>query len=238
MEVLVSLYSDHMVLLRECLLGIGFNQQQLLILGSLQNTAVQMLSASKDISELFNLFNSFKKKTVLLTTYLEAQIVSSILSKNETFDSRSLAKINLALLIKDVLLSEEDFNSLNVSNGEVKGVALTHGMLLFDKICSGGDLEFKNDLISNLLLNHHENPDGSGFPNGIDFTRFDLPLAVYFLVNQFVDLMVSQELKQHLNKDCANQVLKNNLKYASSSNFCKALELFSSTILNKEVYFE
>lgn len=239
LEEILALYEDHLFLLKDALTRIGFKKQQVELVNSLQEKSISLIEASADFAVLFKNFSFNAGKSLILRTFLESQLTVLILSKAQKYDSMYLSRINTALLIKDVLLDELEYSlSLEESNSFYNENILNHGSRVADVVYQSDSLDFKSDLITNLLINHHERPSGSGFPNKINFMRFDLPLAAYSLASQYVDFLFTHEFKSYAIRDCAKEVLKNNMKYGSAINFYKALQLFSLTVLQKDLSLE
>ena len=89
---------------------------------------------------------------------------------------------------------------------------------------------FQSTTIINLIKNHHERPDGTGYPNRISYTRFDIFHCAYYIAEQIVKKLIERDLKLNELKEVYKEVYKENKKY-STPNFERCFKNYDKFIL-------
>ncbi len=119
-----------------------------------------------------------------------------------------IQKSMMASLLCDITMNAKSFDALyhfEEAGGELVDEVHRHPVLAAEI------LNRKRDLIPaetiTIIEQHHERPDGKGFPNGITITRFNQLSAVFIVCQRFVDLL-----------------FKNNFDYNQHHNMIKELQ--------------
>lgn len=111
-----------------------------------------------------------------------------------------IQKSMMASLLCDITMNAKSFDALyhfEAEGGELEDDVYRHPIMVSEI------LNRKRDLIPSetitIIEQHHERPDGKGFPNGITTTRFNQLSAVFIVCQRFVDLLFKNEFdyQQH-----------------------------------------
>lgn len=190
----------------------------------------------KKEKRLFNIYNNFYrniddvykvKKDILILTNI------NILSYARNVTSDHILKATTAITLEDLLLNKDDINtsySNNIRNLSDK--IKNHSVEILDYLPK--HKEFQSDIIYNLLKYHHEKPDGSGYPFKIKHYHYDLFMAVRYLSEYYVNLLIEKEFKLNEISAIIEQVNNEAKKYKTNS-FKKALDLFNKAFLKEEI---
>lgn len=118
-------------------------------------------------------------------------------------------KICLASLLCDITLTAQDFKDLKEHE--------LHGSPLSDKVKNHPQeiikiLSQRKDVISSetllIIEQHHEKPDGSGFPHGIDLSRFNQLSTVFIVSQKFIEYLVAEKFDYEKRKPILEKVYK------------------------------
>ena len=142
----------------------------------------KIFKKSKNLSDLFGKVmkgKNYISEHSLMVPLIMAQISSKITWMNKA----SLEKISMAALLHDSTLSNEklsvytDLNDSNLSKEDKKEVS-EHPYKVANMIRNSGLVLADVD---NIIEHHHEKPDGSGFPRGINSAQIS-PLSACFII--------------------------------------------------------
>lgn len=163
------------------------------------NLALQALTHSPDLSKLLGSFktdpNSYLASHSTLLPYLACFIAELMGWASE----QTLHKLTLASFLHDVSLKKDDvarIQSVETARATLKGddlKAFEQHPLEAAQICKKYK-EIPPD-VDVVILQHHERPDGSGFPSGCNHTRLS-PLSAVFIVAH--DMLSYQEKNGNL----------------------------------------
>jgi HD-GYP domain-containing protein (c-di-GMP phosphodiesterase class II) len=206
--------------------------------------AIESLNFSKDIIELadnvaksnialvkkvdnhiFELLNSlmqnkeFLYKHSLMTSYISIEIARKMnWSSNNTFEKLSLASMLHDIYLDNELAETHDLSPVSISGLDWRKTKRIkdHSFRLAQKVRTSEG--FPPDL-DNIILNHHELPDGSGYPRGLSATNISSISCIFILAEHLTKILLS-------NKDIIKDKseLKNNFKDFKGGNFRKPLE--------------
>lgn len=136
--------------------------------------------------------------------YLKVSVTNFVMTLTlNKFPWRSnliIQKSMMASLLCDITMNSKTFDALyhyESEGGELDEEVQRHPLQASEI------LNRKRDLIPaetiTIIEQHHERPDGKGFPNGITTTRFNQLSAVFIVCQRFVDLLFKHEFdyQQH-----------------------------------------
>lgn len=149
------------------------------------NSIIQELSGTRDVQSKIQEF--FKSGNHLAEHSIGAAILShSIAQKMNLNNTFTIKKLIVAALFHDIGLKDHNLSSIDVKKDK------SYNDLNQDKrkeiddhiLISLGFLERLKDIPSNtgnIIWEHHERPDGSGFPRGLDAHSIS-PLSCIFII--------------------------------------------------------
>lgn len=201
-------------LLREQLTKIGFSKQSIEMA---QDIALNTVASINEIPNLARFFNEFKEQCnhAFIKNMLIGYVCSTMI---EFFPWRSAAiktKCTLATLLCDVFLEPGDFIILE-SDYEKETLPeniLQHGDKVSKLLSDRKFTKVVSKEMLNIIEQHHERPNGTGFPRGLNHQQITILTAINIVANHLVDLMIKynfdfskrQEIYQQLEKTYHNQ---------------------------------
>jgi hypothetical protein len=182
-EEKVEILDDSMRTVKTIILHLGVNSETVTILRLVNVRAMSLLQESPS---LYAFIKRFKKNCseeflrAILTSYVMSLVIDKFSWKSDSVKEKSA----MASLLCDIMLEKEDFMVLSrweKEGGYLPSRIRSHPTELADK------LRMRRDLIPletiTIIEQHHEHPDGKGFPAGIKAARFN-QLSVLFIVSQ------------------------------------------------------
>lgn len=200
---------------------LGVDVETVNLLKNINARAMNLLSESPSI---FSFIKRFKKNCS--EEFLRSILTSYVMSLAiDQFDWKSKAvkeKGALASLLCDLMLSKEDFDTLHKWNrpyAELPEHIRRHPLEIAERLRSKGNL-IPLETIT-IIEQHHEIPDGSGYPLKIDGGRFNQLSSIFIVSQQFIQELVNVNFDYE-----QRHVILNNLqkKYGSGKSFEKALD--------------
>jgi HD-GYP domain-containing protein (c-di-GMP phosphodiesterase class II) len=213
-------------LLRDLFISTGFDDQSCQIVEEMTKSALNELKNHPKIKSLLKDFAQNQGKA-FSRKKLVSFLACYIMSKHPNIDDQHLERVSTAILICDLTLDDDEFfysyekfDDIFKMDDKIR----FHGQELLDSLPKSSF--FESTTLINLIKNHHEKPDGSGYPYGIKHHKFDIFLAIYYLAEEFVDKFIVHNLKTNKIKAILSEINQENSKY-TSINFQKALELLN-----------
>ncbi len=191
-ENILDLNAGH-EMVRESMQKIGLNEETVKMAKEVTHRSLTIVSARPNI---FKFFADFKEKCS--EEYIKNTLVSyTALSILDTFDwsSESIKeKMSLACMLRDVTLQTEDFAILKEFEDKNNFDRLPEHILNHPiKTAELFEAE-KNKWISQdvctIIRQHHERPDGTGFPLKITHSKINLLSSVMIVADRFISLMI------------------------------------------------
>lgn len=229
---------------RDAISSIEFTREVIRNLGIQEITIQQIDQALETVEEeisdqveLVKFLDRFKGKRsyiadhALLTAYL-----SSAVAKYMTWNSTTIyKKLIFASLFKDISLEQDGHAKImDLKSRAFFEFDLDTQTLIKNHMYISAQyferLQSISDDVRNLLLTHHERPDGTGFPRGMDSAHLS-PLEALFILT----LNYAHEL---ITNDCnnlkTNQWLKANEKIWNAGNFKRPYQNLLKILGQKE----
>lgn len=190
-------------------------------------TAYQIIEGVKKESRLKELISEFKERRDYLHdhSYMVAYI-SNHMCNHLDFDSDEIRrKLTMAAILHDVNLTDPelamsmdlDLPDLENYSKETIKAAQKHPIEIAQMIREGKELEFDVD---DIVAQHHEKPDGTGYPRSMDAKSIGPLVAVFIVAHHFVN-----ELYRHdFDKREFSQIVNHLEKFYVKGNFTLALE--------------
>ena len=136
-----------------------------------------------------------------------AHLACLLVSKLSWSSELAFKKLSLAAILHDVcvendeLAQVETLEELEKLAGKYTSTQLvdyrTHPELAAELVSSFSGKLFPPD-VANIVLHHHELPDGSGFPNGLKVNDLSVLSAVFILSHDLLNYLVSHNYKLNL----------------------------------------
>lgn len=142
---------------------------------------------------IFQFFGEFKEKCSqqfmlsMITGYLTSCMV-------ETFDWQTSAikeKLTLACLLCDITLENEDFIEMKEKDDNPKELSpkvLNHPAKVVELLTP--NIESLSKEILTIIIEHHEKPDGTGYPAGTKHLQINVLSAIFIVAYDFVEVFI------------------------------------------------
>lgn len=199
---------------------IGPEPETVKLLTTINGRAMSLLSESPT---LYSFIKRFKKNCSeeflrsTLTSYVMSLMIDKFPWKSDTVKEKGA----LASILCDMMLEKEDFPL--IKEWEKNGTELPEKVRRhpLDVVAH---LSQKRNLIPaetlTIIEQHHELPDGKGFPVGINATRFNQLSCIFIISQQFIEMLFEENFDFTKRLDIIHELQG---KY-SSKNFERALD--------------
>lgn len=167
-----------------------------------------VLTIAKREKKLFDLLKNFYDKTDYVTThsqfmnYIFAAIVSEIPGSHSSQDT--LNKFIRASMLCDIVLKNTEFAAAhNIESKEFENLHykvkrdLENHMKTATKLLEDSRLISDDELT--FIANHHERPQGGGFPRGVNGSSLSLLTCYFITVYDFTDRLLRSPKKENIN---------------------------------------
>lgn len=172
---------------------LGVDSETVTLLRLVNVRAMNILSESPS---LYAFIKRFKKHCsdeflrAMLTSYVMSLVIDKFPWKSDSVKEKGA----MASLLCDLLLEKEDFETLRKwekEGGELPNHIRNHPSELAEK------LRIKRDLIPSetitIIEQHHELPDGKGFPHGVNGTKFNQLSAIFIVSQHFIQELFEEK---------------------------------------------
>lgn len=231
LEILEEFVKDRK-LIREVFSDFGLSSDKLQFIQELSNKNINFLKQNKSLADVFSLYSNIPETSVVKKQMEIFFCVQMLESVAEFKAGKYAEKVSLAILISDVLLTEEEYWTSFSSNLEkITEDIRNHPKLIADKI---GENILPLNVIC-MIRQHHEKPDGSGYPNGLNCNNINIFAAYYIIAEDFVSMLLRVKMRSNEIQSCIDQINKKYCKYLNCS-FERGLASFNKIIKNDKCY--
>ncbi|MCM2351255.1 MAG: hypothetical protein NDI69_14635 [Bacteriovoracaceae bacterium] len=200
---------------------LGVEPETVKLLKTINSRAMTLLSESPSI---FSFIKQFKKNCSeefllsILTNYIMALVIDKFPWRSEQVKEKGA----LASMMCDMTLSKDDFKIMRdwQKNGGVLPENLRrHPSDIADSL-KKNRLLIPIETIT-IIEQHHELPDGKGFPAGINANRFNQLSAIFIVSQQFTEQLHDASYNYEKRTEIIQHI---RTKYGSAKMFEKALD--------------
>jgi hypothetical protein len=206
-EAKVENLDTSMQMIKNVIQEIGVSEAAVKTLNAINSRALSVLTESPSI---FAFIKRFKKNCseeflkAILTSYMTSLMIDQFLWRSDAVKE----KASLACMLCDVLLEKDDFALIQKwerdGEGELSEKIRTHPSRLADA------LRTKRNLITletiTIIEQHHELPNGKGFPGKIDSSRFNQLSTIFIIAQRFVERLFDDEFNYEKRLDAIHEL--------------------------------
>lgn len=200
---LFKMSAAHSIL--KSLMGAGsFPEDTQVIAKNITRQSIKVINSTN----IFERFQEFRENCTAeyMRAITTAYIVCLMIDHFSWGSDQVKEKVVLAALLCDITLEEEDFQLLQKEKSNVKNLPkkiIDHPNLAAELIASKPNFASSETL--SIIKQHHERPNGKGFPEGIGHHGITPLTAVYIVANYFVETMYSTDFdEKHLEERTKN----------------------------------
>lgn len=206
---------------------LGVETETVKLLKTINTRAMNLLSESPSI---FAFIKQFKKNCSeeFLLSILTNYIMSLVIDKFPWRSDQVKEKGALASMMCDMTLTKEDFSILRdwKKMGGVLPEKLKRHPAEIAESLKRNRLLIPIETIT-IIEQHHELPDGKGFPHGISGNRFNQLSAIFIISQQFTELLHEAEYNYEKRSEIISKIRS---VYGSSKMFEKAIEALVTVV--------
>ncbi|MBF0205753.1 MAG: response regulator [Oligoflexia bacterium] len=214
-------------LVGEILPYMGINEQVAKTINELINSNIKVIRGKPNIFELLSkMMNNrdYIYEHSILISYISGLVASKMSWNTEN----TLEKLSLAGLMHDISLVDEPTLAKIENIGEEKTKTMIipkqHIALIRDHPQKISEMIRKANCfppdIDQIIMEHHEMPDGSGFPKGLSSSKIS-PLASIFIISE---KLVNSIYQKQINKELFEGIIDNIMVTYNYGNFRKIIE--------------
>lgn len=220
-EERVEAVSAAMETVKSIINQLGVDSENIRLLKMINVRAMSLLSESPS---LFAFIKQFKKNCSeeFLLSILTNYIMSLVIDKFPWRSDQVKEKGALASIMCDMKLSKDDFKELRnwqKNGGELSEKLKRHPSEMAETL-KNNRLFIPLETIT-IIEQHHEVPDGSGFPFGLVSNRFNQLSSIFIVSQQFSEMLHDSGYDYEKRLDLVERIRE---KYGSSKMFDKALD--------------
>lgn len=206
---------------------LGIDAETVSLLKTINMRAMTLLSEAPTIFAFIKQFrNNCSEQFMLsiLTNYIMSLVIDQFPWKSDQVKEKG----TLASLMCDMTLNKEDFGQIKQWQKGAEGLS--------DKVRKH-PIEIAEALKKNRILipietitiieQHHELPNGKGFPHGISGSRFNQLSAIFIVSQQFTEKLYESDFDFEKRLEIVSDLRS---KYGSTKLFNKALEALSEVV--------
>ncbi len=204
----------------------GITKECIDILNSVNANTLKMLQQSPSISQYIKKFkanNSEEFMKCILTSYLSTRMLDYFPWGNAAMKE----KASIASLLCDLTLTKEELEKLH--DYELNGTPLDEKIkahpLQISRLLSQRKDVIPQEVLT-IIEQHHEVPDGSGFPIGLDAHRISPLASIFIVAHKFIEYIVEENFDFKKRKEIMEKIHSN----YHGKGFDKALSALLSTV--------
>lgn len=206
---------------------LGVEPETVKLLKTINTRAMSLLSESPSI---FAFVKEFKKNCSeeFLLSILTNYIMSLVIDKFPWKSDQVKEKGALASLMCDMTLTKEDFTVLRewqMNGGELPEKLKRHPADIAESL-KKNKLLIPIETIT-IIEQHHELPDGKGFPHGITANRFNQLSSIFIISQQFSEALHSSGYDYEKRMEIISKI---QARYGSSKMFDKAIDALITVV--------
>lgn len=198
-EQKVEVSATAMTLARDFIKTFGVNKEVIEVMKAANGKIQEILGTSPGLHAFVKRFKNSCSEEFLkvnVTNFLAGMLIDQFPWKSPLIVQKTM----LAGMMCDITLSPADFEA--IKRFETDGTPLDETVRRHP-LAVAEILTRKRDLIPaetiTIVEQHHERPDGKGFPHGITTTRFNQLSAIFIVSQRFVDMLFESQFdyKKH-----------------------------------------
>jgi response regulator RpfG family c-di-GMP phosphodiesterase len=163
--------------------SLGLSQELLEIAKDGVTFAINIIKKNNELKKALKKLCNSQKDFIPCHSVAMSYITCGIASQMKWNSELTMCKLALASLIHDISIEDAALNEASViSSGNFSDAFKQHPVNSASKL---NELKDIPPDVDKIITEHHEQPDGSGFPRGINYTQIS-PLGMVFIISHKV----------------------------------------------------
>ena len=220
----VKLQMDSVESIHEGLRYVGMGERAIELAHGVVESTLNTIKSNKKISSILKTIlkkDNYIYELSLLTCYIS----TAIANETEWATTETYKKLSYASLMQDVSLKSNELakickktdSALEQLKPEEKQVVLSHPLKSCEIVEGLGELSSD---VRNIIWEHHERPNGDGFPRGLNKSKIGTLSCIFILSHEFAHRLLTEPITHELLESIHGDLDKN----YSSGNFKKPHE--------------
>ncbi len=186
---------------------VGFAQEVQELVKAQVKVAMKAMAGSPKLSDLFEKLKALEGQYLSSHSHLTAYLACAIASQMKWGSDQTFLKLNLACFLHDITLS----NNTLAAETSLATVEASHAKYTAQEIKAyknhardaAGLVRRFNEVppdVDMILAQHHELPDGKGFPQGLNHSRIAPLSAIFIVAHDMAQFIVENHYVFDLNR--------------------------------------
>jgi hypothetical protein len=182
---------------------VGPKEASFKLASTLSKRTTELLKGQANLDELYTKYKNSCQHEFIKSIFISACVVAMI----ETFDwqtDQAKERAVQSILMRDISLSPDDIAELHRLDGQwdkLKEHIYNHPIITAKILNPENAVKlFAQDVIT-VIEQHHERPDGKGFPNKLDHKRIILLAAIHIVADSYVHEMIKVQFSMEKKLD-------------------------------------
>ena len=220
----VETLSDGHEMVKESLIKIGFTETAVKLALEVNKKSIEMLQA---VPNIFQFLKSFQQNSSeeYMRGLLNSYTATTMLTKFTWQTQEIKEKLAMAALLCDVTLSQNDLKTLREQDPDKFSEDLKGHPIAIAELLSQQKDAVSSETLT-VIRQHHEKPDGTGFPSGLGHQNIAPLSCIYIVADRFIGLMLKHNF-DFQKKDEIVQKLKDDYH---QGNFKKSRDALFKTL--------
>ena len=179
---------------------------------ALKNKTINFI---KSIDSLKSLYEVFEKNHInsVIKKQMEIIFITELLNKIPNIKKEYIEEMITAILIFDCLLSEKEYWESLKKEDPYSDKIKNHPVEIVQYIPK----TMLRSFIISFIKQHHEKPDGSGYPNKIDCSDMNIFTASYVVIEDLVSELLIAGMKENIIDETIDNIVKKYRVYVNTS---------------------
>lgn len=214
---------------KESLQKIGLTKESIALAKEVTKKSMKLIQEQPSI---YDFFREFKNNCApeYINNVLVAYTALTILEHFEWSTDQMKEKMSLATMLRDVMLEAEDFKEVktfyqNHQHDHLSERVKNHPIHTANTLQAGRGNWIAHEVCT-IIRQHHELPNGAGFPAGLTLHNITPPSAIHIVADHFIFLMI----ENNFDLQSKRGIFEKLEKIFPSGHFKKSLNSLKSAI--------
>ncbi len=225
----MALEGDAVLTIQEQLQNFGVKDDYINYANKVVDHVIDTYKTDKNINEMINLIKNSTDGYLIQHSMMTSFMANIIIKNSEWSSVTNQEKITMASLFHDISLANSSYEDeetksflTGINENETEKDFLNHpqkSVEMLSKIPNMPDL-------FTIILEHHEKPDGSGFPRGLKANRLSPMSCILILAHHLADLIQFNQGEYKIN----NEMIESLREKYNDGHFLQLIECFKSAL--------
>ncbi len=192
---------------QEAAKSMGLKESSINILSEVNRESIKLLKTIPAMKELFVNKSSDSEKEHIKINIFSGYIASAMISTFEWQSQSIKEKAAFAALLKDIVLSEDELAEMKKPVNKMIGVAPNikeHPLKIIDMLNKYPHL-ISDDILT-MIQQHHERPDGNGYPYKLNHGNISFLSAISIVADHFAEIFARNEFDKGKEQACVEEL--------------------------------